>query len=52
MPAQLFFREMGFRAITVLRGFYDENEEDAYVMEYKRMVEKTVLPINRISAKG
>ena len=33
--AQLFFREMGFRAISVLRGFYEQCDDDAYVFEYR-----------------
>ena len=35
LPAQLFFRACGFRAIAVLRNFYDETTEDAYVMQYR-----------------
>ena len=34
VPAQLFFRENGFRAVQILRGFYDETSEDAYVMKH------------------
>ncbi len=34
LPAQLFFRAMGFAATDVLRGYYEETEEDAYQMEY------------------
>ena len=34
LPAQLFFRESGFRATAVLRDFYDDSTEDAYVMQY------------------
>jgi ribosomal-protein-alanine N-acetyltransferase len=32
--AQLFFRDMGFRAVEVLRRHFD-NDEDAYRMEYR-----------------
>lgn len=35
LPAQLFFRSLGFRAVSVLRGFYEDTPEDAYVMQYK-----------------
>lgn len=35
LDAQCFFREMGFRAISLLRDFYDNNEEDAYLMQMK-----------------
>jgi [ribosomal protein S18]-alanine N-acetyltransferase len=34
LGAQLFFRDLGFRAISVLRDFYDDTTEDAYLMEY------------------
>jgi len=34
LGAQLFFREMGFKAISLLRDYYDVTEEDAYVMQY------------------
>ena len=35
LQAQLFFRDRGFRAISVFRDFYDETTEDAYLMEYR-----------------
>jgi ribosomal-protein-alanine N-acetyltransferase len=34
VAAQLFFRENGFRAVSVLRGFYNDTPEDAYLMQY------------------
>lgn len=34
LQAQLFFRSAGFRAISVLRNFYHETAEDAYLMQY------------------
>ncbi|MFM7292269.1 MAG: ribosomal protein S18-alanine N-acetyltransferase [Planctomycetia bacterium] len=34
LPAQLFFRSMGFRAISVLKDFYQDTTEDAYLMHY------------------
>lgn len=36
LKAQLFFRALGFRSTSVLRGWYDETSEDAYVMEYSQ----------------
>lgn len=33
--AQLFFRSMGFRAVNVLRDFYDDTAEDAYLFQYR-----------------
>lgn len=35
LSAQMFFREAGFRAISVLRDFYDDTTEDGYLMEYR-----------------
>ena len=34
LAAQLFFRQIGFRATSVLRDFYDDSTEDAYLMQY------------------
>lgn len=34
LPAQLFYRRLGFQARRVLRGFYPDTSEDAYLMEY------------------
>lgn len=50
LAAQLFFRASGFRAISVLRGFYDDTPEDAYVMEYQYCAEDAdAAPFNRIA---
>src|SRR5438445_10055554 len=35
LAAQLFFRQQGFRAVRVLRGFYEDSGEDAFLMEYR-----------------
>jgi ribosomal-protein-alanine N-acetyltransferase len=35
LAAQLFFRDVGFRAISLLRDFYDDTTEDAYLMQYR-----------------
>jgi ribosomal-protein-alanine N-acetyltransferase len=35
LPAQLFFRAQSFRAVRVLRGFYDDSGEDAFLMQYR-----------------
>ena len=35
LPAQLFFRELGFRAVSVARNYYEETQEDAYLMQYR-----------------
>jgi ribosomal-protein-alanine N-acetyltransferase len=34
LAAQLFFRSMGFRATAILRNFYEDTVEDAYLMQY------------------
>lgn len=34
LPAQLFFRNQGFSATNVLRNYYEDTAEDAYVMRY------------------
>ncbi len=34
LGAQLFFQQQGFKAISVLRDFYDDTTEDAYLMRY------------------
>lgn len=51
LPAQLFFRCEGFRAVSVLRDFYDDTTEDAYLMQYRyRPAEsEVVIPVNRIT---
>ena len=42
VDAQLFFRENGFRAISILHSFYDDTPEDAYLMQYRYRIEKPV----------
>jgi ribosomal-protein-alanine N-acetyltransferase len=39
LAAQLFFRENGFRALSVLRDFYEDTPEDAYLMQYRYRAE-------------
>lgn len=39
LDAQIFFRERGFRAISVLRSFYEDSPEDAYLMQYRHRAE-------------
>lgn len=52
LGAQLFFRRLGFRAVSVLRDFYDDTTEDAYLMQYRYRTaeeDELKLPTNRIS---
>jgi len=45
LTAQLFFREMRFRAISVLRNFYPDAAEDAYLMQYRYLPEENLQPV-------
>ncbi len=40
LPAQLFFRNAEFRATSVLRGYYEDSPEDAYLMQFRYRPEK------------
>lgn len=47
LDAQLFFKGAGFRATGVLRDFYDDSPEDAYLMQYyHRSAEIEFLPVD------
>src|SRR5205809_5774060 len=35
LSAQLFFHRQEFRAVRVLRAFYEDSGEDAFLMEYR-----------------
>jgi ribosomal-protein-alanine N-acetyltransferase len=35
LDAQIFFRSQGFRAVNVLRDFYEDTTEDAYLMQFR-----------------
>ena len=39
LAAQLFFRSNGFRAVSVLRRFYEDTPEDAYLMQFRHRPE-------------
>jgi ribosomal-protein-alanine N-acetyltransferase len=51
LAAQVFFRSQGFRAVSVLRDYYEDTTEDAYLMQYRYQAaeHEMVLPINRIT---
>ena len=51
LAAQLFFRDMDFRAVSVLHDFYEDTVEDAYLMEYCHQtdVAQTSAITNRIT---
>ena len=42
LPAQLFFKHVGFRATNVLRSYYEDSPEDAYVMQFHCGAEELV----------
>ena len=35
LPALLCFRALGFKAATVLKNYYEEQNEDTYVLQYR-----------------
>jgi len=49
LPAQLFFRSLGFRAVSVLKDFYQDTAEDAYLMQYCLESEVAVSPPRRMA---
>lgn len=51
LPAQLFFRDMGFKAVSLLKDFYEDTTEDAYLMQYRYRAGDAdlLLPVNRIN---
>ena len=50
LGAQLFFKHVGFMATTVLRAYYEDSPEDAYVMQFKYLPDEveTVACSNRL----
>lgn len=51
LAAQLFFRENGFRAVSILHDFYVDTPEDAYVMQcrYRPSVAESQQPYRRLA---
>lgn len=49
LVAQLFFRKNGFRALSVLRDFYEDTTEDAYLMQFLHQEGEEALSENRIT---
>jgi [ribosomal protein S18]-alanine N-acetyltransferase len=51
--AQLFFKMLDFRAIKVLRSYYDDSGEDAFLMQFRVNADATPdesdEPVNRIA---
>jgi ribosomal-protein-alanine N-acetyltransferase len=52
LAAQLFFRSRDFKAVRVLRNYYEDSGEDAFQMEYRVPTdadEPTESPVNRVA---
>jgi [ribosomal protein S18]-alanine N-acetyltransferase len=52
LPAQLFFRSLDFKAVKVLRGYFEDTAEDAYVLEHRlpgAEPEAVEEPVNRLA---
>jgi ribosomal-protein-alanine N-acetyltransferase len=52
LAAQLFFRAQGFRALRVLRGYYEDSGEDAFLLHYQltdEPCEEAEEAVNRIA---
>ena len=52
LPAQVFFRERGFKAVKVLRNYYEDSGEDAFQMEYGILEDELMPPevsVNRVA---
>jgi ribosomal-protein-alanine N-acetyltransferase len=52
LQAQLFFKAQGFRGTRVLRNFYEDSGEDAYLMQYSLtndLYDDAEEPVNRIA---
>ena len=51
LAAQVFFRENGFRAVSVLRSYYADTPEDAYLMQFRYRPERqpAAAPADRIT---
>ena len=54
LAAQLFFRNAGFRAVSVLRDYYEDTTEDAYMMVYNYRVpaKEQYQSVNRIARQA
>lgn len=44
LAAQIFFRSLGFRATSVLKDFYRDSTEDAYLMQYCLEASEITMP--------
>jgi ribosomal-protein-alanine N-acetyltransferase len=52
LQAQLFYRVQGFRATEILREYFEDTGEDAYVLQYlfdESQADDAAVPVNRIA---
>jgi len=52
LPAQLFFRAAGFRAVSLLREFYEDTPEDAYLMQFSYVPEASEAASQRMERRA
>jgi ribosomal-protein-alanine N-acetyltransferase len=54
LAAQLFFKAAGFRAVTVLRAYYEDSPEDAYLMQFRYSPDEApaILPMDGIERRA
>ena len=52
LDAQLFFKSNGFRAVSVLKDYYDDTSEDAYIMQYRYQPTQEELTIPKSDRMG
>ncbi len=49
LDAQLFFKNQGFLALSVLKNFYEDTVEDAYLMQHRFVDDQMEQSVNRIT---
>ena len=52
LAAQLFFSKQNFRAVRVLRNYYEDSGEDAFQMQYRiagDLIDEVDEPVNRVA---
>jgi [ribosomal protein S18]-alanine N-acetyltransferase len=45
LSAQIFFRENGFRAVSVLHSYYADTPEDAYLMQHRYRPDRQMVAV-------
>lgn len=50
LRAQLLFRSLGFRAVRILRDYYEDTTEDSYRMSYSVLPQVQFNPKNRLAS--